>query len=117
MGSLKDLLNEILHIQGVNTAVVVGRDGFVIEGASVRGKIDSDVIGAVISTGIGTAEVMGGELKIGAMTQSMFEYNDGVIVLGLAGDAILAVVADAKANLGMVRYRIKKHSPQIAALM
>lgn len=117
MANLKSLLNDMLKTQGVNTAVVVGRDGFVIDGASVRGKIDSDVIGAVISTGIGTAEVMGGELKIGAMTQSMFEYKDGIIVLSLAGEAILAVVADAKANLGMIRYRIKKDSPQIAAAM
>ena len=117
MANLKDLLNEIMKTQGVNTAVVVGRDGFVIDGVFSRGKVDSDVIGAVISTGIGSAEVMGAELKIGEMTQSMFEYNDGVIVLSLAGEAILAVVADAKANLGMIRYRIKKHSPQIAAAM
>jgi predicted regulator of Ras-like GTPase activity (Roadblock/LC7/MglB family) len=117
MTDLKDVLNGMLKTQGVNTAVVVGRDGFVIDGVSVRGRIDSDVLGAVMSTGIGTAEVMGGELKIGAMTQSMFEYKDGVIVLSPVGEAILAVVADAKANLGMIRYRIKKDSAQIAAAL
>jgi hypothetical protein len=117
VASLKSVLNEIVKTEGVNTAVVVGRDGFVIDGVSARGSFDAEAIGAVISTGVGSAEVMGNELKLGGMTQSMFEYKDGVIVMSLAGDAILAVVADARANLGMVRHQVKKHSPDIASQM
>ena len=117
MASLKALLNEIVKTEGVNTAVVVGRDGFVIDGVSARGNFDAEAIGAVISTGVGSAEVMGNELKMGNMTQSMLEYKEGVIVMSLAGDAILAVVADARANLGMVRHQVKKHSPDIAKIM
>ncbi len=118
MAQLKSLLGELVKIDGVTTAVVVGRDGFVIDGASARGSVDTEAIGAVISTGIGSAEVMGGELKLGEMTQSMFEYNDGIIVMSLAGhDAILAVVADTKANLGNVRYQVKKRLPEIAKSM
>jgi predicted regulator of Ras-like GTPase activity (Roadblock/LC7/MglB family) len=111
---LKNLLGELVKIEGVTTAVVVGRDGFVIDGAA-HGALDAEAIGAVISTGIGSAEVMGGELKLGAMSQSMFEYKDGIIVMSLAGpEAILAVVADIKANLGNVRYQVKKRLPEIS---
>ncbi len=113
--ALKQTLNELAKVEGVTSAVVVGRDGFVIDGASARGALDTEAIGAVISTGIGSAEVMGGELKLGEMTQSMFEYDGGIIVMSLAGsDAILAVVADVKANLGMVRLQVKRRLPEIA---
>jgi len=117
MNGLRQLLNELVKTDGINTAVVVGRDGFVIDGVSERSALDTEAVGAIISTGIGSAEVMGGELKVGMMTQSMFEYQDGVIVLSLAGEAILAVVADPKANLGMVRLQVKKRAPEIAKAM
>ena len=113
--ALKQTLTELTKVEGITTAVVVGRDGFVIDGASARGSLDAEAIGAVISTGIGSAEVMGGELKLGEMSQSMFEYNGGIIVMSLASsEAILAVVADVKANLGMVRLQVKKRLPEIA---
>ena len=117
MTNLKQVLNDLVRADGINTAVVVGRDGFVIEGATSRGALDTDAVGAIISTGIGSAEVMGTELRVGTMTQSMFEYHDGVIVLSLAGEAILAVVADPRANLGMVRFQVKKHTPEIIKAM
>lgn len=115
MAELKRLLGELVRIDGVTTAVVVGRDGFVIDSASAGGAVDTEAIGAVISTGVGSAEVMGGELELGAMTQSMFEYDGGIIVMSLAGhDAILAVVAQLEANLGNVRYQVKKRLPEIS---
>ncbi len=117
MSVLRQVLSELVKTEGINAAVVVGRDGFVLDGISNRSALDTEAVGAIISTGIGSAEVMGGELKVGTMTQSMFEYSDGVIVLSLAGEAILAVVADPKANLGMVRFQVKKRSPEIAKAM
>jgi hypothetical protein len=109
MSELKDMLNELVNVEGINSAVVVGRDGFVIDGITAGIGLDSDAVGAVISTGIGSSEVMGRELEVGAMTQGMVEYSDGLIVMALLGsDAILAVVADLNANLGNVRFQIKK---------
>jgi predicted regulator of Ras-like GTPase activity (Roadblock/LC7/MglB family) len=113
--ALRQTLNELVKVEGVTTAVVVGRDGFVIDGASAQGALDTEAIGAIISTGVGSAEVMGGELRLGEMSQSMFEYAGGIIVMSLASpEAILAVVADVKANLGMVRLQVKKRLPEIA---
>lgn len=112
----KALLEELVAIEGIHTAVVVGRDGFVIENASSRGAgQEAEAIGAVISAGIGSGAVMGAELKLGEMSQSMFEYEGGVIIMCLASaEAILAVVADLKANLGNVRYQVKKRLPALA---
>jgi predicted regulator of Ras-like GTPase activity (Roadblock/LC7/MglB family) len=114
MAALKELLTELVEVQGIHSAVVVGRDGFVIEGVTRGAGLDADAVGAVISTGVGSSEVMGRELTVGDMTQGMFEFTDGLIVTALLGvDAILAVVADLKANLGNVRFQLKKRAPLI----
>ena len=57
-GMLRQILEEFLQGEGVTAAVVVGRDGFVIESA-VSGNLDIDAIGAMVSTGLGSAEAMG----------------------------------------------------------
>jgi predicted regulator of Ras-like GTPase activity (Roadblock/LC7/MglB family) len=114
MSQLTDLLNELVNVEGINSSVVVGRDGFVIEGVTSGTSLDADAVGAVISTGIGSSEVMGRELEVGLMTQGMVEFDDGLIVMALLGeDAILAVVADLNANLGNVRFQIKKRLKSI----
>lgn len=114
MKTLRDYLAELVDIEGINTAVLVGRDGFVLEGVVGGGDLDVEAVGAVISTGIGSSEVMGTELAVGEFRQNMVEYSGGVIVVNLVGDnAILAVVADLKAPLGNIRYQVKKRLPAI----
>lgn len=113
MSELKEMLTELTRVEGVSEAVVVGRDGFLIDGAG-NGSVDSEAIGIVISSGIGSSEVMGRELGIGGMSQGMLEFDQGVIMTSLLGtEAILAVVADLSANLGNVRYQVKKRSPEV----
>jgi uncharacterized protein len=118
MPRLKDLLKEIVGVEGILTAVVVGRDGFVIDGVSSSGKVQVEAVGAVISTGIGSSEVMGRELNVGELNQSIVEYAEGIVLVNLVGkDAILAIVADLKTNLGNVRYQVKKKVPDIAKVL
>ena len=114
MARLRDQLSDLTKAEGIAAAVVVGRDGFVIDGVAGTGRLDTEAVGAVISTGIGSAEVMGRELRLGDMAQSMMEYKDGIIVVTLLGNAaVLAVVADLRANVGNVRYQVKKQAPDI----
>jgi uncharacterized protein len=118
MKTLKDYLNELVKIEGINTAVLVSRDGFVLDGAVSGTGIDIEALGAVLSTGIGTSEVMGTEMKVGELRQNMAEYSNGVILFNLVGDnTILAVVADLKAPLGNVRYQVKKHLAGIEEIL
>lgn len=118
MASLREQLGDLIKVEGITAAVVVGRDGFVIDGVNNGAGMDIEAVGAVISTGVGTAESMGRELRVGTMSQGMVEYKDGVIVMSFLGkDAILACVAGTSANLGNVRYQIKKRSPEIQAAL
>ena len=44
MASLKSQLNDVLKVEGVSAAVIVGRDGFVIEGLSNDGNLDVEAV-------------------------------------------------------------------------
>lgn len=111
MPGLIDTLSTLVKVDGVATAVVVGRDGFVINSAGANN--DAEAIGAVISTGFGSSESMGKELAVGRIGQLMAEFERGVLVSAPIGDeAILAVVTAPGANLGHVRYQIRKLLPE-----
>ena len=113
MADLKQVLTECTNIPGVNTACLVGRDGFLLDSIAMSG-IDTEMIGAIASGGFGASEAMGNQLGKGALSMSMIEYNDGPVMLSPIGDdAFLVVVAEKDANLGMIRLKIKKHSAEI----
>jgi len=114
---LKPLLEEFLKVEGVSAAVVVGRDGFVIESA-VSGKVDLEALGAMASTGLGTSEAMGNTLGKGELLQMLVELEKGPILLSpLSADELIALVADTSANVGRIRYELKKNKERIVAAL
>ncbi|MCQ8893670.1 MAG: roadblock/LC7 domain-containing protein [Methanolinea sp.] len=114
---LKQILGEFLKIDGVSAAVVVGRDGFVIESA-VSGKMDIDALGAMASTGLGTSEAMGKELGKGELRQMLVELDQGPIIMSpLSPDELIAIVAGNEANIGRIRYELKKNKERLVAAL
>jgi predicted regulator of Ras-like GTPase activity (Roadblock/LC7/MglB family) len=114
---LKPLLEEFLKVEGVSAAVVVGRDGFVIESA-VSGKVDIEALGAMASTGLGTSEAMGNTLGKGELSQMLVELEKGPIILSpLSVDELIAIVADTTANIGRIRYELKKNKVRLIAAL
>jgi len=114
---LNQILAEFLKLDGVFAAVVVGRDGIVIESA-VSGKVDIDALGAMASTGMGTAEAMGNELGKGELNQMMVELEKGPILLSpLSKDELIAIVSDTTGNIGRIRYELKKNKERIIAAL
>lgn len=114
---LKSLLEEFLKVEGISAAVVVGRDGFVIESA-VSGKVDLDSLGAMVSTGLGTSEVMGTTLGRGKLYQMLVELEKGPILLSpLSPDELIVIVADSSSNIGRIRFELKKNRDRIIAAL
>ncbi|MBP2145975.1 putative regulator of Ras-like GTPase activity (Roadblock/LC7/MglB family) [Methanofollis sp. W23] len=108
---------EFLRLDGVTAAVVIGRDGFVIEDA-VSGEIDTDALGAMASTGMGTSEAMGAELGKGELNQMLVELQNGPILLSpLSEDELIAIVANDGSNIGRIRYELKKNRDRITAAL
>jgi uncharacterized protein len=114
MGVLKELLNEITALEGINAAVVVNRDGFMIDGMMRTNLIDMEYMAAIISAGVGSSEQMARQLSLGEISLSMIECEEGIIVVvQISDDAIMAVVADIDAKIGSVRYQLKKRLEDI----
>ncbi len=117
MAEMKRLLTDLTDIEGVDSAIVVSHDGFVLE-AATTGDVDSEGVGAVISTGIGVNKAIGKELNLGDLRQGMIEYLDGLVIISLLSeDAILAVTAASGSNLGHIRYSVKKAAAEISKMV
>ena len=107
MGDLKTILKTLTSTPGISQALVVGRDGFVIEAI---GDMDAEEVGAVISTAIGAVEVMGRDCSQGALFEVMAEFKQGTMIAAPVGqEAVLGIVAGVQANLGAIRYAVKKN--------
>ncbi len=113
MTDIQKLLAEFTNIEGVHTACLVGRDGFLLDSIARQG-IDSEMIGAIASSGFGSAESMGNQLGQGELNMTMLEYQNGPVLFAPVGaDAFLVIVADQETNLGWIRLTIKKNSKVI----
>ena len=118
MAGLGECLNDLARVQGVKAVVVVGRDGFIIDGVVLQESLDVDAVAAMVASGFGASERVGRELAVGDMSQAALEYDKGYLVMSmLPDDAVLACVADLSSNLGNIRYQLKKRSGSIAAAL
>ncbi len=114
MNEIETILSEFTSIEGVHTACLVGRDGFILNHIA-RQSVDAEMIGAIASSGFGSAYSMGGQLGQGNLTMTMIEYENGPVMFAPVGtEAFLVIVADKETNLGWVRLSIKKNSKTIA---
>ena len=113
MTEIQKILAEFTNIEGVHTACLVGRDGFLLDSLA-RPGIDAEMIAAIASSGFGSAESMGNQLGQGELKMTMFEFANGPVMFAPVGeDAVLVIVADQETNLGWIRISIKKNSKKI----
>ncbi|MGL1930380.1 MAG: response regulator [Desulfotalea sp.] len=114
MSDIQEILAEFTNIEGVHTACLVGRDGFLLDSLARKG-IDAEMIGAIASSGFGSSESMGNQLGQGELNMTMLEYENGPVLFAPVGeDAFLVIVADSETNLGWIRISIKKNAKKIA---
>lgn len=113
MTEIQKILAEFTNIDGVHTACLVGRDGFLLDSLARTG-IDAEMIGAIASSGFGSAETMGNQLGQGELSMTMLEYTEGPVLFAPVGEeAFLVIVADKDTNLGWIRIAIKKNAAKI----
>jgi predicted regulator of Ras-like GTPase activity (Roadblock/LC7/MglB family)/CheY-like chemotaxis protein len=113
MTEIQTILAEFTNIEGVHTACLVGRDGFLLDSLA-RAGIDAEMIAAIASSGFGSAESMGNQLGQGDLRMTMFEFENGPVMFAPVGeDAFLVIVAEQQTNLGWIRISIKKNSKKI----
>jgi len=102
-----DVLEDFLKIPGISSAVVIGRDGFLIESAGASSAVSVEDLGASLAHAVNGIEEMGSELQVSTFQDLFVEYGRAVIICRPAGDAIVAVVAPDASKLGIIRHKIR----------
>ena len=114
MVDLKQTLSRFLGIPGVRLAVLVGRDGLLIEGLSRDGKEDMEAVGAYMTTGLSTAEALGQEISRGSVIGALMEYERGLVSIDPLGDyALVVTLFDNASSIGRVRHMVKTSRSEI----
>src|SRR3972149_7314242 len=88
MSQIKDVLAELAKVEGVLAVLVVGRDGFVIEGISTE-DVDLEGVAAIVASNMAAAEAMGTEMVRGMIRGLLMEFEEGPVAVGPAGPGAL----------------------------
>lgn len=115
MTVVRDGLSRVTDYEGITLALLVGRDGLMIDGVSKNADQDLENMAAVISSLMTQAERAGEQSQQGACAQLIVEYADGFIAVEPLGDDIIVVGADKPANLGLLRTAVKRHRDELLA--
>jgi predicted regulator of Ras-like GTPase activity (Roadblock/LC7/MglB family) len=117
MASIRDLVGAIRQREGVEAAVILGRDGLLIDSQAVAG-IDSEALAARIPAIIAPADELGAAAGRGALVTAVLEHATGLAVVSvLNADAVLFVLVRPDANVGQLLFELRRNREQIAALV
>ena len=117
MPSIRDLVGTIRQRDGVDAAVVLGRDGLVIDSQSVPG-VDTEGLAALIPAIIGPADELGQGVQRGDLRTAVLEHESGLAIISvLNDDAILVVLMRPDANVGGLLFELRRNRERIASLI
>ena len=109
----KSVLSRLAAVPGVALAVLVDREGFLIESAGDL-VLDAEADGALAACLAEASESIGRELNQGTLVSLVAEYESGLVLVNMAGSgAMLATVLCDPTLLGRVRYYVKKTLPDL----
>lgn len=117
MPSIRDLVAAIRQREGVEAAIVLGRDGLLIDSQVVPG-LDPEDLAARIPPIISPADDLGRSARRGELQTAVLEHKSGMAVISvLSAEAVLLVLVTQHANLGQLLFELRRHREHIAALV
>jgi predicted regulator of Ras-like GTPase activity (Roadblock/LC7/MglB family) len=117
MPSIRDLVAAIRQREGVDAAIVLGRDGLLIDSQLTPGLVADD-IAARIPAIIAPADEFGAATKRGELLTAVLEHKDGLAIISvLSAEAILLVLVTPRANIGQLLFELRRNREHIAALV
>ena len=115
---LKEVLTDLTKKPGVIAALVVSRDGFVIEGQTSEEELDLDALGALTSSALAGWESIGTDMSRGSPEMLLVEFESGPIAVSpVADDAVLVVMGNRLCNLGRMRIEVSRVREAVAACL
>ncbi|HEU4642071.1 MAG TPA: roadblock/LC7 domain-containing protein [Gemmatimonadaceae bacterium] len=118
MPTIRDLVGALRQRDGVDAAVVLGRDGLLID-SETSPHVDAESVAALIPAIIAAADEYGAHDSRGSLATAILEYAQGsvAVISVLSSEAILLVLARPTANLGQLLFELRRNRENIAALV
>lgn len=117
MPTIRDFVAAIRQRDGVEAAVVLGRDGLLIDSQTIP-SLDAEHVAAHVPSIIQFADEFGSAANRGALQTAVLEHERGLAVIScLSADAVLLVLVQPTVNLGQLLYELRRHRANIAALV
>lgn len=117
MASIRDLVAALRQREGVEAAIVLGRDGLLIDSQAVPG-LDPEDLAARIPPIIGPADDFGNAAGRGEAVTVILEHRQGIVIVSvLSAEAVLMVLVQPSANIGQLLYELRRNREHIAALV
>lgn len=117
MPNIRDLVAAIRRRDGIDAAVVLGRDGLLID-HQADASVDAEHVAAHVPAILQHAEELGVASGRGLLYTAVIEYGEGSAVLAaMSTDAILLVLVRPSADLGALLFDLRRHRANIAALV
>lgn len=117
MPSIRDLVAAIRQREGVDAAIVLGRDGLLIDSQLSPG-LEADDIAARIPAIIGPSDELGVATHRGELLTAVLEHRNGLAIVSvLSSEAVLLVLVTPRANIGQLLFELRRNREHIAALV
>ena len=117
MASIRDVVRELGQREGVETAVVLGRDGLPIDSFPQNG-LDADGVAALVPSLVGACDRLGQAGIRGDFTATVIEYGNGFVIVSIINaEALFAVFVRPNTNVGSILYELKRYRTAIAGLL
>jgi len=117
MPTIRELVGALRQRTGVEAAIVLGRDGLLIE-SEVAPDLDAESMSALVPSIVSACDEFGGQAERGELTTAILEYPNGIaIVSALSANAVLLMLVKPAAEVGELMYELRRHRDHIAALV
>jgi predicted regulator of Ras-like GTPase activity (Roadblock/LC7/MglB family) len=117
VATIRDLVAAIRQRDGVDAAVILGRDGLLIDGQTA-GNLAPDEVAAHVPAILAAADEFGNAAGRGPMVTAVLEHPTGLaIVAALTPDAVLLVLLQPTANIGQLLFELRRNREHIASLV
>jgi predicted regulator of Ras-like GTPase activity (Roadblock/LC7/MglB family) len=117
MPTIRDLVSALRGRDGVDAAIVLGRDGLLIDGKSAA-PLDPEGLAAFVPPMALAAIDLGLAAQRGDFGLMVLEYGSGnAVVTALSHEAYLLVLLQPTANLASLLYELRRYRTQISALV
>jgi predicted regulator of Ras-like GTPase activity (Roadblock/LC7/MglB family) len=117
MPTIRDLVNVLRRRDGVEAAVVLGRDGLLID-SQVAGSVDEERVAAHVAPILQSVDEFGAAAGRGALTTAVLEHAGGIaVVSALSTEAVLLVLLAPDAQVAPLLHELRRNREHMAALV